>query len=161
MAALVDTNVLVYCFDPFNPEKQKIAVYLLREGLRHGTMTLSHQTLVEFVAATTRPRESGRDLAPLLSPTEAWREAEELRSQFPVLYPTATTLATAVRGAALYGLGWLDALLWAQAAEHGITELLSEDFEHHRLYGTVRAINPFETAETLNESGGVDQMEWG
>ena len=161
MAALVDSNVLVACFDPYQPEKQKVAVYLLREGLRHGTMILAHQTLVEFVAATTRPRTTGMDQAPLLTPTEAWREAEELRNQFPVLYPSDNTLATAVRGAALYGLSWLDAHLWAHAAEHGIPELLSEDFEHHRLYGTVRAINPFATAESVNESAGVDQMGWG
>jgi len=25
----------------------------------------------------------------------------------------------------------------------GLSELLSEDFEHGRLYGTVRAVNPF------------------
>lgn len=26
---------------------------------------------------------------------------------------------------------------------YGLAELLSEDFEHGRLYGTVRAVNPF------------------
>jgi len=36
-----------------------------------------------------------------------------------------------------------DAHLWAYAEEYGLAELLSEDFPHDRLYGTVRAINPF------------------
>ena len=32
--------------------------------------------------------------------------------------------------------------LWACAEVNGVTELLSEDFEHGRLYGTVRVTNP-------------------
>jgi predicted nucleic acid-binding protein len=47
-----------------------------------------------------------------------------------------------VAGAA-YQLGWFDAQMWAYAEEYGLDELISEDFQHDRLYGTVRAINPF------------------
>jgi predicted nucleic acid-binding protein len=38
---------------------------------------------------------------------------------------------------------WFDAHLWAYAEEYGLSELISEDFQHDRLYGTVRALNPF------------------
>ena len=38
---------------------------------------------------------------------------------------------------------WFDAHLWAYAEHHGLPELLSEDFQHDRLYGSVRAVNPF------------------
>jgi predicted nucleic acid-binding protein len=99
-----------------------------------------HQALVEFVAAVTRPTSSG---LPLLSPEDARREAEEILVQFEVLYPTEALLRTALRGAAAYQLGWFDAHLWAYAEYHGLAELLSEDFEHDRLYGTVRTVNPF------------------
>lgn len=50
---------------------------------------------------------------------------------------------TAVRGGATYRLGWFDAHMWAYAHEYGLAEILSEDFQHERLYGTVRATNPF------------------
>ena len=40
-------------------------------------------------------------------------------------------------------LGWFDAHLWAYAEHFGLAELWSEDFQHDRLYGTVRAVNPF------------------
>jgi len=33
--------------------------------------------------------------------------------------------------------------LWAYAEEYGLSELISEDFQHDRLYGTVRTVNPF------------------
>ncbi len=141
MAALVDTNVLVYRFDPRHPEKQRRATELLRRGIAEDSIRLPHQAVVEFVAATTRPLSGG---ASLLSPEDARREAEELLSQFEVLYPTEALVRTALRGAAAYQLSWFDAHLWAYAEHYGLGELWSEDFQHDRLYGNVRILNPFE-----------------
>ena len=64
-------------------------------------------------------------------------------SQFDVLYPTEPVLRLAMRGAAAYQLSWFDANLWAYAEHFGLQELLSEDFEHGRLYGSVRIVDPF------------------
>ncbi len=64
-------------------------------------------------------------------------------NQFPVPYPDETLLRTALRGAAAYRLPWFDAHLWAYAEHFGIRELMSEDFQHDRHYGTVRIRNPF------------------
>ncbi len=149
MAALVDTNVLVYRFDPRFPVKQTAARELLRRGVAQGSLRLPHQAVVEFVAVVSRPLAGGE---PLLPPADARREAEELLSQFEVLYPTERVVRTALRGAAAYGLAWSDAHLWAYAEEYGLAELLSEDFQHDRLYGTVRAINPFLAAPQGSES---------
>ncbi len=64
-------------------------------------------------------------------------------AQFAILYPDDAVLRTALRGAAACGLSWFDAHLWAYAEVHGIEELLSEDYPHGRLYGTVTVRNPF------------------
>lgn len=140
MAALVDTNVLVYRFDPRFPRKQTIATELLRRGLAEDAVRVPHQAVVEFVAVVTRPLDRGRSLLP---PDDARREAEELLRQFVILYPSEAVVRTAIRGWATYGFGWFDANLWAYAEVHGLAELWSEDFQHDRLYGTVRALNPF------------------
>jgi len=140
VAALVDTNVLVYRFDPRFPEKQRRADELLRRGIAEDGVRVPHQAIVEFVAATTRPMLTG---ATLLSLEDARREAEEILSQFYVLYPNEALVRTALRGAAAYQLSWFDAHLWAYAEHYGLDELLSEDFQHDRMYGTVRAVNPF------------------
>jgi predicted nucleic acid-binding protein len=132
--------VLVYRFDPRFPEKQRIATDLLRHGIETDAIRVPHQAIVEFVAVVTRSREGA---APLLSPIDARREAEEMLSQFEVLYPSEALLRTALRGAAAYQLQWFDAHVWAYAEYFGLNELLSEDFQHDRLYGTVRAVNPF------------------
>ncbi len=140
MLGLVDTNVLVYRFDPRFPEKQRRATELLRRGIADGDVRLPHQAIVEFVSAVTRPLGHA---PPLLPVDEARREAEELLAQFTVLYPTENIVRTALRGAAAYGLSWFDAHLWAYAEHYGIPRLWSEDFQHDRLYGTVRIVNPF------------------
>ena len=143
MAALVDTNILVYRFDSRFPAKQAIAIDVLRRGLASDQVRIPHQAILEFVAAVTRVHHDG---APLLSPDEARREAEEILRQFLILYPTESLVRTAIRGWATYQLGWFDAHLWAYAEEYGLEELFSEDFQHDRLYGTVRTVNPFLSA---------------
>lgn len=156
MAALVDANVLVYAYDPRDPKKKRAAEYLLGEGVRYGRLVLAHQTLLEFVAATTRPlkddpQREGSGGRPLLSRQDAYREVEEMLQQFVILYPNEGVVRAAMRGAATYGLPWVDAHLWGYAEHYGLTEIYSEDFEHDRLYGEVRVVNPFVPVEMVNE----------
>jgi predicted nucleic acid-binding protein len=140
VAALVDTNILVYRYDPRFPAKQEIATELLRRGLAEGSLRIPHQALLEFVAAVSRPLRGGRALLPL---EEARREAEEMLAVFDVLYPNDAIVRLALRGSAAYGLSWFDAHLWAYAEHYGIAEIVSEDFQANRLYGTVKIVNPF------------------
>lgn len=140
MAALIDTNVLVYRFDGRFPEKQAIATDLLRRGIGDSSIRVPHQAIVELVAATTRRLPTGQ---PILGDVDARREAEELLSQFDVLYPNEAVVRTALRGAAAYQLSWFDAHLWAYAEVYGLSEILTEDFAHDRIYGSVRIVNPF------------------
>ena len=137
--ALIDTNVPVYRYDERFPEKQRTADEILRNGISSGTARIAHQSIMEFVAATTRgaPEDRRLDVA------HARREAEELMAQFPILHPDDAVLRMALRGAATYGLSWFDAHLRAHAEVNGIEELLSEDFPHGRMYGTVTVRNPF------------------
>ncbi|HXV83948.1 MAG TPA: PIN domain-containing protein [Candidatus Binatia bacterium] len=140
MPALVDTNVLVYRFDGRFPSKQRVALELLRRGIADDSIRIPHQAVVEFVAAVTRPLV---DKLCLLTPDDARREAEEFLTQFSIVYPNEAMVRLALRGAAAYQLGWFDAHLWAYAEYYGLSELISEDFQHDRLYGTVRVVNPF------------------
>ena len=139
MAALIDTNVLVYRYDDRFPDKQRIASEILRLGIAGDSVRVPHQAIVEFVAVVTRPLR-GHIIMPR---TEALREAEELLREFKVLYPNEMILREAVRGCATYQMNWFDAHLWAYAEHYGLSELLTEDLQHDRYYGTVRALNPF------------------
>jgi len=139
VAALVDTNVLVYCFDNRFPAKQKIAAATLRRGIEEDSVRLAHQAIAEFIAAVTRHVQGHA----ILAEAEAHREAEEFLKQFTVLYPNEAVLRLAIRGCATYQLSWFDAHKWAYAEYYGLDELLTEDLQHDRLYGSVRVVNPF------------------
>jgi len=139
VAALVDTNILVYRFDNRFAGKQKIATEVLRQGIVNGSVRLPHQAIVEFVAAVTRPIRGHV----ILKQADALREAEEFLKQFTILYPNDAIVRQAIRGCAAYQLNWFDAHVWAYAEHYGLPEILTEDLQHDRLYGTVRAVNPF------------------
>jgi len=139
VAALVDTNILVYRFDSRFPEKQKIATEVLRRGIADDSVRVPHQAVVEFIAAVTRPIRGFS----ILKQADALREGEEFLKQFTVLYPNEAIVRTAIRGCAAYQLNWFDAHLWSYAEHYGLPEILTEDLQHDRLYGTVRVVNPF------------------
>lgn len=141
MAALVDTNVLVYRFDPRDARKQRIATNLLRRGIAEDSTRVAHQAIVEFYAAVTRLVPG---FGPLLEPDVARRETEEMLAQFTVIFPDDLIVRTALRATAAYQLSWFDALMWAYAEVNSLRELISEDFQHGRMYGSVRVIDPFQ-----------------
>lgn len=139
MAALIDTNILVYRFDSRFPDKQKIATEVLRRGISENSVRLPHQAIVEFIAAVTRPIRGHA----ILTQVDALREAEEFLQQFTVLYPNESILREAIRGCAAYQLSWFDAHLWSYAEHYGLPVILSEGLQHDRFYGSVRVVNPF------------------
>ena len=100
MAALVDTNILVYRFGPRFPDKQARATQLLRTGIVEDSIRVPHHALIEFSAATTKALT--RNGASLLSPDDARRELEEMLVQFEILYPDEELVRVAIRGAATY-----------------------------------------------------------
>jgi len=139
VAALVDTNILVYRFDNRFAAKQRIANEILRLGIAEDSVRVPHQAIIEFVAAVTRPIRGHL----ILKQADALREAEEFLKQFTILYPNEAIVRQAIRGCAAYQLNWFDAHIWAHAEHYGLPEILTEDLQHDRLYGTVRAVNPF------------------
>ena len=139
MAVLVDTNILVYRYDGRFARKQKVATDILRRGILENSVRVPHQAIVEFIAAVTRPIRGHV----ILKQPDALREAEELLKQFPVLYPNEAIVRNAIRACAAYQLNWFDAHLWSYAEHYGLAEIISEDLQHDRLYGTVRVVNPF------------------
>ena len=139
MFSLVDTNILVYRCDPRDPVKRDAARAELRRGAESGELCVAHQSLVEFVSSVTRSRAG----SPLMSREDATRQAELFMAEFPVISPNEHVFRAALRGMAAYRLPWFDAHLWAYADHFGIPEILSEDFEHGRMYGAVRVRNPF------------------
>jgi predicted nucleic acid-binding protein len=149
--AIVDSNVLVYCFDARHPKRMTKAWDVLTRGAADGTLALCHQSVIEFVEAVSKPRVDGR---PIVPPGDLAREVEELLVALPVLYPTESVLRNALRARATYQLSWFDAHLLSYAESYGVPEVLSEDFQHGRSYGRVRVVNPFIELIEPEDPGG-------
>lgn len=162
MRSLVDTNILLYRYDPADRHKRAVAHEVLREGFDSLSLVLAHQSIIELVAAARRLRTwPDGDRRPLLTTAEISREVDYLFQTAPILWPTKDTVRLALRGMAAYQLSWWDAHLWAYAEENLVDEILSEDFQHGRFYGDVRVINPFlAQPETVHQEVGAYDADW-
>ena len=137
---LLDTNVLVYAYDPRERAKQRRALAVLRRLVAVGQGRISTQVLGEFCAVTTTR------LRPRLTPGEAVHQAVALAATWPVLLVTPFIVFEAARGAAQHRLPYWDAQLWATARLNQIATILTEDFADGRVLDGVRFVNPFAAA---------------
>jgi len=88
-AALVDTNIAVYAYDPAEPQKRSRSEELLRELSQSEKLFLSVQVLNEFAAVLLRRGRAGKSDVDIL---EVTRELSSLGTVLP-LTATMTWLA--------------------------------------------------------------------
>lgn len=134
----LDTNVLVYSFDPDSSAKQALAGRLILEGLRAQRAVISTQVVQEFLNVATRRfahpltlSESREYLQTVLRPL--------CRHTPSIAFYDRALLLREETGYSLY-----DALIVTAAVESNCQTLLSEDLQHDRTIRGVRIANPFE-----------------
>jgi predicted nucleic acid-binding protein len=136
-AALVDTNILVYAYDPLDGTKQQRAVDVLERLERASRGAVSTQVLGEFFTTVTRK------LRPPLSREEAeWNVGAFVRD-WTVCAVTTAAVLEAIRAVGEHQLSYWDGLIWATAKLNGIATVLTADLSHGRLVEGVRFLNPF------------------
>jgi predicted nucleic acid-binding protein len=106
---LLDTNILVYIYDPLNTAKQERAIALTDQLIRSGKAVISTQVLGEFFIATTRTRRS------LLTPAEALVRMRNYLAACYVVDITRLISLEAIRGVETHHFGFWDAQIWATA----------------------------------------------
>ena len=134
---VLDTNILVYLYDLFEPEKREQATALVETLINNGNGAISTQVMVEFVSVVTRKLKTP------LTPAEAYIRVEELIQTWQVIEVTPLTVLEAVRGVRDYGFSIWDAQIWATALLNKIPVVLSEDFNTESIIEGVRFVNPF------------------
>ncbi len=107
----IDTNILIYSFDPDNPSKRKIALDLISKALERGTGVISYQIIQEFLNVATRKfavpltfKDSQRYLNVVLEPlcevfssTELFHQALEISDQWRFPFYDALVIAAALQ----------------------------------------------------------------
>lgn len=131
---LVDTNLLVYAYDPRDEAKNERAQQVLQRLRRSRRGVISVQSLAEFMRASQK-------LA--MSPDDALRIVQAFALSWPILNLTPALVLEAGRGVSQYTLAYYDAQIWAAARLNQIGVIFSEDFNPGSILEGVRFVNPF------------------
>jgi len=141
----VDTNVLLYCFDPREPEKRDRAQAWVRACWQRSCGRISIQVLNEFYA------NARKKFPTALSAGDARSEIRRYQHWKPWLIDHAT-METAWAIESRQGFSYWDSLILAAAQQQGCSYLISEDMQHEQQVDSVRILNPFKTGpEALDE----------
>ncbi len=136
MRVFVDTNVLVYARDPFEPDKQARAQDWMRSLWASRTGRVSTQVLNEYYVTVTRK------LRPVLPTVRAQADVRDLYMWRPIAIDV-DVLGAAWEIEERYGLSYWDALIVAAAQIAGCDRLLTEDLSDGQSLGGVIVMNPF------------------
>ena len=135
MAALVDTNILVYAHDRDAGDKHVWAIDLLGRLARSQELTISAQVLNELANVLLKKRKLDRAVV---------ATAVTMVSARAVVLPLTGEITTLALGPGMdAGLSFWDALVWATAHANRIGVVYSEDFTHDRVVDGVRFVDPF------------------
>jgi predicted nucleic acid-binding protein len=131
----LDTNVLVYAYDPSDLRKQRVARDLVRRALA-GQIIVSTQVLAEF--ATTLLHK----MTPAARPEDVMAVLDTL-GPLRVVVTDADIVRRAVEVRAEYGLHFYDGMIVAAAERGGCGRIWSEDLNAGQEYFSIAVENPF------------------
>lgn len=135
----IDTNILVYAVDDYEPEKKVLANDLVRR-LLHQTdkIVIPWQVIVEFLAVQRRWKNLGRIDVSSISENIA-----DVLIAFEVVVPKVSVVTQSLSLTTRFNLSHWDSLLIAACIEANIEILYSEDLSHQARYHSVTVLNPF------------------
>jgi predicted nucleic acid-binding protein len=131
----LDSNVLVYAYDPSDPRKQRIAQSLILRALT-GEAVASSQVLGEFAATLLHkltPRAKPADLISLL----------DVLGPINLIPVDGDVVLRAIKAHAQYGLHFYDGLIVATAERGGCNKIWTEDLNAGQEYFGITVENPF------------------
>ena len=137
MSALefLDTNVLVYAYDPSDPRKQQIARNLVRRAVA-GEIGASSQVLGEFAATLLHK------LKPAAKPEDVMALVDTL-GPIKLVPIDGDVVLRAVQVRAQYGVHFYDGMIVAAAERGGCQKIWSEDLNAGQKYFGIAVENPF------------------
>ena len=132
----LDTNIVVYAYDSYQPQKQEKAQLFITEGIERENVVLSVQVLSEFFNVVTRHIKH-----PMSSD-----DAQEIISALSILPVQEIDLPMV--GRALYShreykISYWDALIVSAAERAKCTKIITEDLNDGQTYHNIVVFNPF------------------
>lgn len=140
---LIDTNVLLYAYNPRDPTKRARASAIIRILSRRGTGALTTQIVGEFFWTATRKGMTA------LSTAEIEAVVGDYIRSWLIFDVTPLSVMEAIRGVQRYGFPYWDGVIWATAKLNLVPYILSEDGNDGAVIEGVRFLNPFGAAFDL------------
>ena len=134
LRSFIDTNVLVYAEASDAPERQRVALDLLKRLFQTANGVLSTQVLQEYCNVAVKK---------LKLPTQYIRAQLALYEQFEIVQVTPAIIHDGLDLHQTRSLSFYDAVVVASAQAAGCSVLFSEDMNAGETIGGVRIVNPF------------------
>ncbi len=134
MRIFFDTNVLVYCVDPSDTRKQKLALEVVASSSKAGIGILSTQVLIELYNTLVRKQKL---------PTETAQRVILAYSDWHCINSDAGLVHDAITLSTRYKKSIWDAMVICAALRSGAQTLLSEDMQHGQRFDGLTIVNPF------------------
>ena len=142
-SVLLDTNILIYTFDPRDEARQEQAIAILLKLEEDQKGCLSTQCLSEFASAGMT--KLGLSADEIMDKISDWQNA------FPVFNLTPQIVLEATRGVRDHKLSYYDAQIWASARLNQVPMIFTEDFQDGQTLEGIRFINPFADKFAIEE----------
>ena len=131
----LDTNILAYSIDSRFPEKQQVALDILRKAVVKRNAAVSIQVLTEF--SNVALKKLGQ------SPSDVRQEVMVWAERLVFVTPSVRHLTRALEIHAFCQISIWDALVVAAAEAGGCDTILSEDMGDGQRYCGILVQNPF------------------
>jgi predicted nucleic acid-binding protein len=131
----IDTNILIYSLDNFNPEKKEMSRALIRDLIKNQTPVISTQIIQEFYVVATKKL----DLDSLII-----KQVINTFEQFEIVQINFEYIKDAIDISILNKLSFWDALVLTAAKSAKCSYLYSEDLNSGQIVKGIKIINPYE-----------------
>lgn len=135
----LDTNILVYSFDPTTPARRDRARELIAQALETDRGCISYQVVQEFLNVATK-----KFPAPM-PPAAARRYLASVLMPLCRVFANGGLYERALGVQERWQYAWYDALIIASALEAGCAVLYSEDLQDGQVIENLTIRNPFQT----------------
>ncbi|NPV70718.1 MAG: PIN domain-containing protein [Firmicutes bacterium] len=146
----IDTNVLVYAYDPSVRWKHERAMALVGGFWDSGAGCISIQVLQEFYVTVTRKLSIGL-------PQETAAQIVDDLSTWHVHSPDAQDVLRAIDIECRYKISFWDAMIIRSALRLQCEVILSEDLSSGGVYDGITVINPFTTGFVAEKPAGYSR----
>lgn len=133
----LDTNILVYIYDGYEPDKRRRAITFLSEELKEQKTVISSQVINEFCNVMTTKKGT------LMTIDDLHRVLQEVLGPMLAHLPSVESYRRAVTLRSKLALSFYDALIVQAALDLNCSVLYSEDLQDGQTFGKLKIVNPF------------------